>query len=72
MNNPKITIQTQTTISSVELFRNQYFNVFAGGMLGNNLNNVEISFDENGVLLICARKEFIDNIKVATYDEVYG
>ena len=70
MKNPEV--KQYVTISAIELKKGEFFNIFAGGTKADNLNNVEISFNDDGVLVICVCEEFADKVKLTTYEEMYG
>jgi hypothetical protein len=61
-------------LQQLSLRPNQFFNIELDTSpdTDKRVDRVEVSLQEDGTLLICASDEFIENIRVATYDQVYG
>lgn len=70
MKNPTMSITTEINLSSVVLLENESLDIFAKSRLLEN--GCTITLQEDGILLICTSDEFIKNIRVATYEQVYG
>ena len=70
MRNPRI--ELSSVISRIDLYDNEFINIFVNGAKPQDeLNNIEI-FVRDGVLHVVVNENLIDTVVLTTYEEEYG
>lgn len=69
MRNPRI--ELSSVISRIDLYDNEFINIFVNGAKPQDeLNNIEI-FVRDGVLHVVVNENLIDTVVLTTYEEEY-